>query len=54
MLRRLRNGPKIWLWFLAGLVLTTATSTLSSNGLTDVVQWDGYSLVVMGQRIFLQ
>ncbi|EJD38336.1 glycoside hydrolase family 35 protein [Auricularia subglabra TFB-10046 SS5] len=25
----------------------------SSNGLTDLVQWDGYSLFVRGQRIFL-
>jgi hypothetical protein len=25
----------------------------SSNGLTDVVQWDKYSLFVRGQRIFL-
>lgn len=27
---------------------------LSSNGLTDEVQWDNFSLVVKGQRIFLQ
>lgn len=27
---------------------------LSSNGFTDVVQWDNYSLVVKGQRVFLQ
>ena len=26
----------------------------TSNGLTDVVQWDNYSLIVKGQRIFLQ
>lgn len=25
----------------------------SSNGLTDEVQWDQYSLIVKGQRIFL-
>lgn len=27
---------------------------LSSDGFTDVVQWDNYSLVVKGQRVFLQ
>lgn len=25
-----------------------------SNGYSDVVQWDNYSLIVKGQRIFLQ
>ncbi|CUA67195.1 beta-galactosidase, putative [Rhizoctonia solani] len=29
------------------------TNQLSSNGRTDLVQWDGKSLVVKGQRIFL-
>lgn len=34
---------------------TAPTNTLlSSNGFTDVVQWDNYSLVVKGQRVFLQ
>ncbi|KDQ12662.1 glycoside hydrolase family 35 protein [Botryobasidium botryosum FD-172 SS1] len=26
---------------------------LNSNGLTDLVQWDGYSLVIKGQRVYL-
>ncbi|KAI5120764.1 hypothetical protein M0805_004727 [Coniferiporia weirii] len=30
-----------------------ASEAFSSNGLTDQVQWDQYSLVVKGQRIFL-
>ena len=29
-------------------------SSFSSDGFTDVVQWDSYSLIVKGQRIFLQ
>ena len=29
-------------------------SSLSSDGFTDAVQWDSYSLIVKGQRIFLQ
>ncbi len=29
-------------------------SLLSSNGFTDEVQWDSFSLVVKGQRVFLQ
>lgn len=31
-----------------------ASPSFSSNGLTDVVQWDSFSLIVKGQRIFLQ
>lgn len=47
----------------AGLGPTTPRNTvggdlrsraLSSNGYTDDVQWDEYSLVVKGQRVFLQ
>lgn len=33
--------------------LPVQTQKLSDNGLTDVVQWDGYSLFVYGQRVFL-
>ena len=29
-------------------------SSFSSDGFTDAVQWDSYSLIVKGQRIFLQ
>ena len=42
------------------LSIGPATQTLlaapprKSNGLTDVVQWDNYSLFVHDQRIFLQ
>jgi len=32
----------------------TTTALLESNGRTDQVQWDKYSLVLRGQRIFLQ
>ena len=42
---------------LAGSVSTRAASAdppRESNGLTDVVQWDNYSLVLKGQRVFLQ
>lgn len=31
-----------------------ASPSFSSNSLTDVVQWDSFSLIVKGQRIFLQ
>lgn len=31
----------------------TGAELFTSNGLTDQVQWDNYSLVVKGQRIFL-
>lgn len=34
--------------------LNTPAELFSSNGLTTVVQWDQFSLVVKGQRIFLQ
>ncbi|KZS93201.1 glycoside hydrolase family 35 protein [Sistotremastrum niveocremeum HHB9708] len=32
---------------------TAQTEQFSNNGLTDVVQWDNYSLIVKDQRIFL-
>lgn len=35
------------------VVVQTSDGTLLSNNRTDVVQWDEYSLVVRGQRIFL-
>ena len=31
----------------------TPSTYLNSTGLTDLVQWDGYSLFVKGQRIYL-
>ena len=31
-----------------------SSSSFSSDGFTDAVQWDSYSLIVKGQRIFLQ
>ncbi len=31
----------------------TPSTYLNSTGLTDAVQWDGYSLFVMGQRVYL-
>lgn len=34
--------------------LPVIKTNLSDNGLTDEVQWDGYSLLLRGQRIFLQ
>ena len=34
--------------------LNTPSRALSSDGYTDDVQWDQYSLVVKGQRLFLQ
>ena len=34
--------------------LSTINTRVSDNGLTDEVQWDDYSLLLRGQRIFLQ
>lgn len=34
--------------------LAAAATSLSSNGRTDEVQWDNYSLVLRGQRVFIQ
>ena len=34
--------------------LSVIKTNVSDNGLTDEVQWDGYSLLLRGQRIFLQ
>lgn len=31
----------------------TPSTQIKSTNLTDMVQWDGYSLFVKGQRIFL-
>lgn len=31
----------------------TPSSQIKSTNLTDLVQWDGYSLFVKGERIFL-
>lgn len=31
----------------------TPSTYLNSTGLTDAVQWDGYSLFVNGERVFL-
>ena len=43
------------LWISAILLaLVTIGDAFSSTGLTDLVQWDNYSLALMGQRIFLQ
>ena len=36
------------------LSIGSTTPPRKSNGLTDVVQWDNYSLFVNDQRIFLQ
>lgn len=50
-------SPQLWLWLrltLILLALTALSNAYSSDGLTDLVQWDNYSLVVKGQRVFLQ
>ena len=50
---------------LLGLILASLSANVASqapladpprksNGLTDVVQWDNYTLFIDGQRIFLQ
>ena len=49
-----------WLWALCSFfLLVTQSTTLAvdpprkSNGLTDVVQWDNYTLFLHEQRMFL-
>ena len=36
------------------LVVCAQDPPRQSNGLTDIVQWDSYSLFVHNQRVFLQ
>ncbi|KAL5524694.1 hypothetical protein ACEPAF_9839 [Sanghuangporus sanghuang] len=48
----LRQPPILWIVALF-LSLVAVGSAFSSTGLTDAVQWDNYSLVLKGQRIFL-
>ena len=60
MTDKVRGGPMLkthclplWLAFVV-LILGSFGYGLLSTGLTDIVQWDNYSLLLKGQRVFLQ
>ena len=49
-----RNEPENDSVFPSSVLENPAGDQFTTDGFTDVVQWDNYSLIVKGQRIFLQ